>query len=105
VTRLRELGAWPAASRVARELRQRGVLDIGVGPRSATRANPAGLTARELQVLELVTAGLRNSDIAARLFLSEKTVGHHASAIFRKLGVRTRGEAADYAVRTGIVER
>jgi DNA-binding CsgD family transcriptional regulator/tetratricopeptide (TPR) repeat protein len=105
VTRLRELGAWPAASRVARQLRQRGVLDIGVGPRAATRRNPAGLTARELQVLELVADGLRNSDIAARLFLSEKTVDHHVSSILGKLGVHARMEAADYAVRTGIIER
>ncbi len=72
------------------------------GPRAATRENPAGLTAREVEVLALVAEGLRNADIAERLFLSEKTVGHHVSAILRKLGVRTRGEASAEAHRIGL---
>ena len=104
LAQLRQLGAWPAARRVARELRQRGALDVGVGPRSATRRNPAGLTSREVQVLGLIADGLRNSEIAARLFLSEKTVDHHVSSVLRKLGVRTRGQAAGRAVREGIIE-
>ena len=104
LAQLRQLGAWPAARRVARELRQRGVLDVGVGPRSATRRNPAGLTSREVQVLGLIADGLRNSDIAARLFLSEKTVGHHVSSVLRKLGVQTRRQAAEHAVRDGLIE-
>jgi DNA-binding NarL/FixJ family response regulator len=45
-------------------------------------------------VLELVAQGLRDGDIAERLFLSEKTVNHHVSAILRKLGVSTRTQAA-----------
>ena len=72
------------------------------GPRATTRENPAGLTAREVEVLELLGEGLRNADIAERLFLSEKTVSHHVSAILRKLGVRTRGEASAAAQRRGI---
>jgi len=104
LAQLRQLGAWPAARRVARELRQRGVLDVGVGPRSATRRNPAGLTPREVQVLGLIADGLRNSEIAARLFLSEKTVDHHVSSVLRKLGVQTRGQAAEHAVGEGIIE-
>lgn len=64
------------------------------GPRTSTRANPHGLTAREVEIVELLAEGLRNSDIAARLSVSEKTVGHHVSAVLAKLGARTRGEAA-----------
>jgi DNA-binding NarL/FixJ family response regulator len=68
------------------------------GPQAATRNNPAGLTARELQVLELLTEGLQNSEIAGRLHLSVKTVGHHVAAILRKLGVSSRNAAAMAAV-------
>ena len=99
---LQRLGARPAAAIVGRRLRERGVRGLPRGPRASTRDNPAGLTAREVEVLGLVGQGLRNADIAARLFLSEKTVGHHVSAILRKLGVRTRGEASAEAQRLGI---
>jgi len=63
-------------------------------PRKTTRANPAGLTAREMEILELLDEGLRNADIAERLHVSAKTVDHHVSSVLSKLGVRTRGEAA-----------
>jgi DNA-binding NarL/FixJ family response regulator len=53
--------------------------------------------------LALVTEGMRDSEIAARLVLSERTVGHHVSAILRKLGVRNRGHAAAEAVRLDLV--
>ena len=99
---LQALGARPAAAIVARCLREGGARGVQLGPRAATRANPAGLTARQLDVLALLTRGDRNADIAAALFLSEKTVDHHVSAILRKLGVRTRGQAAAEAARLGI---
>ncbi len=99
---LQGLGAQPAAALVAQRLRERGVR-VTRGPRPSTRGNPAQLTAREVEVLALVAEGLRNADIARRLFVSEKTVGHHISAILRKLGVRTRGEAGATAVRLGLV--
>jgi predicted ATPase/DNA-binding CsgD family transcriptional regulator len=102
---LQRLGARPAARRVARALRERGLRDVRRGPHQATRANPAGLTPREVEVLALVAQGRRNADIAGSLFVSEKTVGHHVSAILRKLDVRTRGEAGAAAARLGIVER
>ena len=102
LTELERLGARPLAAAVARKLRELGVRGLARGPRPATRANPANLTARETEVLALVAEGLRNADIARRLFVSPKTVDHHVSAILAKLGVRTRGEAARAAARLGI---
>ena len=75
------------------------------GPRRRTREHPAGLTAREVDVLRLLTEGLRNAEIADRLVVSTKTVDHHVSAILRKLGVRTRGEAVAEVTRRGLLSR
>ena len=75
------------------------------GPHSRTRTNPAGLTARELEVLALLAEGLRNKQIALRLVVSDKTVDHHVSAVLRKLDVRSRGEAAAEAQRLGLTSR
>jgi DNA-binding CsgD family transcriptional regulator len=105
IDRLQQLGARPAAAVVARGLRERGVRGVPRGPRPRTRENPAGLTPRELDVLALLSEGLRNAQIAQRLVVSEKTVDHHVSAILRKLEVRTRGEAGAEAARRGLVSR
>jgi DNA-binding CsgD family transcriptional regulator/tetratricopeptide (TPR) repeat protein len=99
---LQRLGAQPAAAIVARRLRERGARGLPRGPRPASQKNPAGLTSRQLEVLVLVAEGLRNAEIAERLVLAEKTVDHHVSAILRKLGVRTRGQASAEAVRFGL---
>ena len=99
---LQRLEAKPAAAFAARRLRELGA-SVARGPRPSTRDNPANLTVREVEVLGLVAEGLRNADIARRLFLSEKTVDHHVSAILRKLGVRTRGEAGAAGARLGLV--
>jgi DNA-binding CsgD family transcriptional regulator len=101
---LRALGAEPAAAIVARKLRSRGAKGLPRGPRPTTRENPAGLTSREVEVLALVAEGMRNGAIAQRLFLSEKTVAHHVSAILRKLDVHTRGEAGAAAARLGLTQ-
>ena len=87
---------------MARRLRERGARGLPRGPRPATRRNPANLTPRELAVLELVAAGLRNGEIAERLVLSERTVDHHVGAILRKLDVRTRAQAVAEAVRLSL---
>ncbi|MGB8881162.1 MAG: LuxR C-terminal-related transcriptional regulator, partial [Solirubrobacteraceae bacterium] len=73
------------------------------GPRPKTRANAAGLTTRELEVLRLLAEGLRNAQIAERMVVSGKTVDHHVSAILRKLDVRSRGEATSEAGRLGLL--
>ncbi|MFN2543465.1 MAG: AAA family ATPase [Actinomycetota bacterium] len=101
---LTALGAAAACAVATRRLRALGERRVPRGPRAQTRANPAGLTARELEVLALLAKGIRNADIATRLFLSEKTVDHHVSAILRKLGVRNRGQAAAEAVALGLTE-
>jgi DNA-binding CsgD family transcriptional regulator len=98
----RRLGASPLAAIAARRLRERGVR-VARGPRPTTRANAASLTARELEVLQLLGAGLRNAAIAERLFLSRRTVDHHVAAILRKLEAGTRGEAVAQAARLGLV--
>lgn len=101
---LNRLGAKPAAAIVARRLRERGVQSIARGPRPRTQENPAQLTNRELEVLRLIADGLRNAEIAARLVVSTRTIDHHVSAILRKVGARTRGEAIAISSRRGILE-
>ncbi|MFD1369614.1 ATP-binding protein [Actinoplanes sichuanensis] len=94
LTVLDQLGAVRAAGWLRAELRRQGVTGVPRGPRPATAADDAGLTARQAQVLELLADGLSNADIAARLTLSVKTVEHHVSAVLNKLGVTSRGQAA-----------
>jgi DNA-binding CsgD family transcriptional regulator len=69
----------------------------------ARSERPFGLTRREVEVLELVSAGRTNRQIAEELFITEKTAGLHVSNILGKLGVGNRFEAAYVAERAGIV--
>lgn len=61
------------------------------------------LSPREVEVVRLVGLGLRNGDVAKRLFISEETVKSHLNNIFNKLGVQDRVELTVYAIRTGLV--
>ena len=92
-----QLGAVPHAEGVAQRLRELGVTRLPRGPRAATRGNPYGLTAREIEVLGLLGRSLPNSEIARRLVLSEKTVDKHVAAVLRKLDVHDRRAAGAVA--------
>ncbi len=93
------LGA-PAAAQLTRQaMRRLGIRSIPAGPRTATRTHPLGLTPREREVLELICAGHTNAQIAAKLFISAKTVDHHVSAVLAKLDAPTREVAAAHASR------
>src|SRR5690606_26483211 len=92
-----DLGAEPLSARVRARLRDFGVRCIPRGPRPVTRANPAGLTPRQLEVLALLCEGLTDAEIAHRLVLSVKTVNHHVSAVLDKLGADNRRDAVRIA--------
>ncbi|MFJ5779846.1 ATP-binding protein [Streptomyces sp. NPDC093094] len=94
LTGFETLGARPAAARTRTVMRTRGVRPVRSGPRAATRANPYGLTNREMEVLKLLSEGLSDADIGARLYITPKTAGHHVGAVLAKLDVHTRHEAA-----------
>ena len=99
---LESLDARPVATLFRGRLREAGVTGVPRGRLAATRANPIGLTARQLDVLALLSDGLSNADIADRLVISRKTADHHVSAILAKMDVRSRGEAAAAARRLGV---
>ena len=73
-----------------------------VGPSGPDRQLPAGLTAREAEVLTLLASGLSNADIAQRLYLSNATVKTHINRIFAKTGARDRAQAVRYAYQHGL---
>jgi DNA-binding CsgD family transcriptional regulator len=100
---LDRLGARPAADHVRRRLRDLGVTGVPRGPRASTLGTPAGLTRREHDVLLLVAAGMSNSEIASRLFLSPKTVERHLSGILRKLQASSRVDAVAAAAAVGLL--
>ena len=67
------------------------------------REGPAGLTAREIEVLRLAARGLSNKEIAARLVISPKTVGNHVEHIYSKIGVTSRAGAGLFAMQHGLL--
>ncbi|MGX9142733.1 helix-turn-helix transcriptional regulator [Mesorhizobium sp. 128a] len=97
------LGARPVAQHVRETMRRNGVNNIARGPRRSTRANLAGLTLRQMQVLQLIERGLSNKRIAEQLTISPKTVDHHVSAVLGKLDAVSRGEATAAARDSGLL--
>jgi DNA-binding CsgD family transcriptional regulator len=101
---LDELGARPLATMVRRRLRALGMTHIPRGPRGETKVNPAGLTARQIDVLRLLSEGRTNAQIASQLVLSVRTVDSHVAAVLGKLGAASRLEAAASAAELGILD-
>ncbi|QZT63902.1 helix-turn-helix transcriptional regulator [Mycolicibacterium austroafricanum] len=100
---LDRLGADAVANKVRADLRAAGATAVPGPRRASTLSNPAGLTARQVEVLRLLGDGLTNAELAERLFLSIKTVDHHVSAILTKLDVTKRRDAVRRAREVGIL--
>jgi len=97
-----ELRAMSAAGRLDGEAVERVLLAAG-HRRKARPALPAGLTAREAEVLRLLSLGLTTREIADELVISPKTADHHIQHVYSKIGVSTRGAAALFAIEQGIL--
>ena len=95
---LRGVGATVLAERAATELRAAGGV---IGDKLASHQL---LTPHELQVARLVVGGASNRDLAAKLFISPRTVEAHLTSIFRKLGVRNRRELAARALDEPVLQ-
>ena len=102
IERLDLLGAVTVADRLRLLLRQDGVSAVPQRPQASTRANPAGLTNRQLDVAKLVARGFSNPEIAGRLFISPKTAEVHVSAVLSKLGVANRRAVVVQAAELGL---
>ncbi len=94
---LEQLGATATSQLIKQKMRESGIRNIPKGPRKSTKQNPAGLTTRQLEILDLLGKGLSNNEISNKLYISPKTVDHHVSAILSKLNIHSRFEAASFA--------
>jgi DNA-binding CsgD family transcriptional regulator len=101
---MQELGADAVFERLKQNMRSSGIKGIPRGLRKTTRSNTALLTGREMDVLMQLKEGLQNKEIAAKLFISAKTVDHHISSILFKLDVNTRVKAVGEAMRLDIIK-
>ncbi|TDD73729.1 response regulator transcription factor [Actinomadura darangshiensis] len=99
-----DLGAKPLRTEIEK-LAERSRLPVKATASPARKETPAGLTNRELEVLELLAAGLSNRQIGEHLFISAKTAGVHVSNILAKLRVTTRLEASTWAHRTHLFDQ
>lgn len=99
---LMSLGAAATLQAAQREWLRRGV-PVPRGPRPAGVTETHGLTARELDIVDLLADGLSNAQIADQLVVSERTVAHHVSAVLRKLSAPSRAQAVVTSRRLGII--
>jgi DNA-binding CsgD family transcriptional regulator len=97
------LGAVATANKVRESLAHRGV-KVPRGRSQATRDHAGGLTARQAEVLGLLAGGLTNTEIADELFVSQRTVENHVSAVLMKLDVPNREAAVETARVQGILD-
>jgi DNA-binding CsgD family transcriptional regulator len=97
------LGARPIIEKLKQKMRAQGVRGVPRGPRPATRENPYGLTAREMEVLANLVQGLSNHAIAKKLNLSTRTVEHHIASILQKMQVQSRNEAVALALKDNLL--
>jgi len=98
-TQAEACGAPRLRDEAVRELRRAGVRVGRGGPRAPGDAGLDALSPREREMAELVAEGLTNRQIAARVFLSEKTVETHLTRVFQKLGVKSRAQVAAEVAR------
>ena len=101
---MQKLGAVAVVNKMKHQMRNEGIKNIPRGIRKSTQSNPAHLTEREMDILQLLHEGMQNKEIADKLFISPKTVDHHISSILFKLDVNSRSKAAKEAVKLGIIK-
>ena len=100
--------AWEAAWAEGREMSREQAIEYALeGPAppesGVPETYPAGLSAREFEILRLVATGLTNAEVAKELFISPRTVNWHLGSIYRKLGFHSRTEAARFAIEHGFL--
>jgi DNA-binding NarL/FixJ family response regulator len=79
--------------------------DLGAAAAGAEAPPPTGLTAREAEVLRLISAGCTAQRIAETLVVSRATVERHITSLYRKIGARSRADATAFALRHGVAEK
>jgi len=98
------LNATATARRMQQEMLSAGMKHIPRGKRNSTLGNPARLTNRELEILQLLQRATSNKEISAALFISPKTVDHHISSILFKLDTSSRNKAVAKAIEMGVLK-
>ncbi len=97
------LGIWLGLKLTREKIVLKEVRVTGPFQRNQARVQVLGITARELEILEAVAAGLSNREIGERLFVSENTVKTHSSHLFEKLGVNRRVQAVIKGRELGLI--